>query len=150
LHLVERARWDLTAGFEAISREFRNVPAGLPAVAVPFFTDGRTLDAWFGAHRTLLRAPERRFTLDSQAEVRAGRNYGSGLGAFASVNGELKFRWLPKARGDDYEVLPSCEAATPWAMPRSTGSFNWAWSATTTSDFADIRALSMAAKAVRH
>ena len=105
LHLVESARWDLTAGFEAISREFRNVPAGLAAVAVPFFTDGRTLDAWLGARRTLLRVPERRFTLDSQAEVRAGRNYGSGLGAFASLNGQLKSRWLPKARGDDYEFL---------------------------------------------
>jgi len=105
LHLVESARWDLTAGFEAISREFRKVQAGLPAVAVPFFTDSRTLDTWVGAHRTLLRVPERRFTLDSQAEVRVGRNYGSGLGAFASVNGELKSRWLPKARGDDYEFL---------------------------------------------
>ncbi len=105
LHLVESSRWGLTTGFEATSREFRNVPAGLPAIAVPFFADSRTLDAWLGAHRTLLRLPERRFTLDSQAEVRAGRNYGSGLGAFASVNGELKSRWLPKARGDDYEFL---------------------------------------------
>jgi hypothetical protein len=105
LHLIETARWDLTAGLEAISRDFRNVPASLRAVAAPFFTDGRTLDSWLGAHRTLLRVPERRFTLDGQAEFRAGRNYGSGLGAFASVNGELKSRWLPKARGDDYEFL---------------------------------------------
>jgi hypothetical protein len=49
--------------------------------------------------------PERRFTLDGLAEGRAGRNYASGLGAFASLNGELKSRWLPKARGDDYEFL---------------------------------------------
>jgi hypothetical protein len=105
LHLIEAARWDLTAGLEAISREFRNVPASLRGVATPFFTDSRTLDTWLGAHRTLLRLPERRFTLDGQAEFRAGRNYGSGLGAFASVNGELKSRWLPKARGDDYEFL---------------------------------------------
>jgi hypothetical protein len=105
LHLIEAARWDLTAGLEAISREFRNVPASLRGVATPFFTDSRTLDTWLGAHRTLLRFPERRFTLDGQAEFRAGRNYGSGLGAFASVNGELKSRWLPKARGDDYEFL---------------------------------------------
>jgi len=105
LHLIEAARWDLTAGLEAISREFRNVPASLRGVATPFFTDSRTLDTWLGAHRTLLRVPERRFTLDGQAEFRAGRNYGSGLGAFASLNGELKSRWLPKARGDDYEFL---------------------------------------------
>ena len=105
LHLIETARWDLTAGLEGISRKFRNVPAGLPVVAVPFFTNGRTLETWVGAHRTLLRVPERRFTLDGQAEVRAGRNYGSGLGAFATVDGELKSRWLPKARGDDCEFL---------------------------------------------
>jgi hypothetical protein len=105
LHLVETARWDLTAGLDAISREFRNVRASLPMAAAPFFTDSRTFDTRLGAHRTLLRVPERRFMLDGLAEVRAGRNYGSGLGAFASINGELKFRWLPKARGDDYEFL---------------------------------------------
>jgi hypothetical protein len=105
LHLIEAARWDLTAGLEAISREFRNVPASLRGVATPFFTDTRTLDTWLGAHRTLLRVPESRFTLDGQAEFRVGRNYGSGLGAFASLNGELKSRWLPQARGDDYEFL---------------------------------------------
>ncbi len=105
LHLVETARWDLTAGLDAISREFRNVPPGLPRAAAPFFTDSRTLDTWLGAQRPLLRVPERRFTLDGLAEVRAGRNYGSGLGAFASVSSELKSRWLPQARGDDYEFL---------------------------------------------
>jgi hypothetical protein len=105
LHLVETARWDFTAGLQGISREFRNVPVALPAVTIPFFTDSRTLETWVGAHRIFLGVPERRFTLDGQAEVRAGRNYASGLGAFASVNGELKSRWLPKARGDDYEFV---------------------------------------------
>ncbi len=105
LHLVETARWDLTAGLEAISREFRNPPASLPTGAAAFFADGRTLETCVGAHRSVLRVPERRFTLDGRAEVRAGRNYGSGLGAFATVNGELKSRWLPKARSDEYEFL---------------------------------------------
>jgi hypothetical protein len=111
LHLVETARWDLTAGLDAISREFRNVPASLPMAAALFFTDSGTFDTRLGAHRTLLRVPERRFMLDGLAEVRAGRNYGSGLGAFASINGELKFRWLPKARGADYEFLSRLRGA---------------------------------------
>ncbi|HVH50411.1 MAG TPA: hypothetical protein VM781_01995, partial [Candidatus Bathyarchaeia archaeon] len=110
LHLVEGARWDLTAGLDAISREFRNVLASLSRPAARFFTDSQTADAWLGAHRSLLRVPERRFTLDGQAAVRAGRNYGSGLAAFASMNGELKSRWLPKARGDDYEFLSRLRA----------------------------------------
>ena len=52
-----------------------------------------------------MRVPERRYTLDGTAELRAGRNYSADLGAFGSVKGELQSRWLPKARGDDYEFL---------------------------------------------
>lgn len=111
LHVVETGRWDLTAGLEGISREFRNVPAGLSGSAAPFFTDSKTLNAWLGVHRCLVRVPERRFTLDGKAEVRAGRNYAPGLGAFGGVKGELKSRWLPKARGDDYEFLSSLRGA---------------------------------------
>src|SRR5207245_11620876 len=48
--------------------------------ATSFFADSETLDAWLGIHRSLVRMPERRFTLDGQAEVRAGRNYAPGLG----------------------------------------------------------------------
>jgi len=107
LHVVESGRWDLTAGLEGISREFRNVPEGLSFGATSFFADSETLDAWLGIHRSLVRMPERRFTLDGQAEVRAGRNYAPGQGAFGGVKGELKSRWLPKARGDDYEFLSS-------------------------------------------
>jgi len=107
LHVVESGRWDLTAGLEGISREFRNVPEGLSFGGTSFFADSETLDAWLGIHRSLVRMPERRFTLDGQAEVRAGRNYAPGLGAFGGVKGELKSRWLPKARGDDYEFLSS-------------------------------------------
>ncbi len=105
LHVVESGRWDLTVGAEGVSREFRNVPAGLAKSATPFVADGRSADAWVGAHRSLIRVPERRFTLDGDTKIRAGRNYASGLGAFSSVRGELKSRWLPKARGGDYEFL---------------------------------------------
>ncbi len=91
-HVVESGRWDLTLGAEGVSREFVNVPAGVAKSAKPFFADGRSADAWVGAHRSLIRVPER-------------RNYGSGLGAFSSVRGALKSRWLAEARGDDYEFL---------------------------------------------
>jgi tetratricopeptide (TPR) repeat protein len=115
LHVVENGRWDLTTGLHSISREFQDVPAGLSGAAAPFFTDGKSVDAWLRAHRTIIRVPERRFTLDGQAEVRAGRNYASGLGAFGSMKGELKSRWMPKARGDDYEFLSSLESGRIFA-----------------------------------
>lgn len=105
LHVVESARWDFTVGAEAISRKFQNVPGSLARSAAPFFADGNSSDGWVQAHRSLIRIPERRFVLDGNAEVRAGRNYAPGLGAFSSVRGELGWRWLPKARADDYEFL---------------------------------------------
>lgn len=105
LRVVENGRWDLTIGAEGVSREFQKVSVALPKSATPFFTDGKTADAWLTAHRSLIRIPERRFTVNGNAEVRGGRNYASGLGAFGAVKGELQSRWLPEARGDDYEFL---------------------------------------------
>ena len=104
-HVVENARWDLDVGVEGTSREFDNVPSNLTKTAAQFFTGSAGTDGWLGVHRSLVRVPERRYTLDGSAEVRAGRNYSAGLGAFSSVKGELKSRWLPQARGDDYEFL---------------------------------------------
>jgi hypothetical protein len=105
LHAVESGWWDWTAGVETVSREFRNVPNGLPSSATPFFTGGRSLDAYIGVHRWLLRFPERRFAVEGTGEVRGGRNYAAGLGAFGSLKGDLSARWLPKARGEDLEFV---------------------------------------------
>ena len=107
---MENGRWDLTTGLEAVSREFRNVPTGIASTATHVFSGGTTVDAWLAAHRSLLGVPERRYTLNGPVEVRAGRNYASGLGAFASSKGELRSRWLAKARGDDYEFLSTLRA----------------------------------------
>jgi hypothetical protein len=105
LHAVDGGWWDWTVGVEAVSREFRNVPIGLPDSAASFFTSGRSLDAYIGVHRWLLRVPERRFTVEGTGEGRGGRNYATGLGAFGSVNGDVSARWLPKARGEDFEFV---------------------------------------------
>jgi hypothetical protein len=105
LHVVASGRLDLTIGAEGVSREFQNVPTGALKSATVFFKDGMSSAGWIAAHRLLIRIPERRFALDAKAEVRAGRNYAPGLGAFGSVQGELRSRWLPNARGDDYEFL---------------------------------------------
>lgn len=105
LHAVENGWWDWTAGLEVVSREFRNVPAGLPVSATPFFTDSQTLDAHIGVHRWLLRIPERRFTIEGEGEVRGGRSYAAGLGSFGSVKGDVSARWLPRARGEDFDFV---------------------------------------------
>jgi tetratricopeptide (TPR) repeat protein len=103
LKLVPSGRWSWNAGIEAASHAFRNVPA-LPVAANPFFTDTNSLAVWLGADRSLLRLPERRFTLNASAEARAGRNFAPGLSGFGSARASLLARWFPKATGDDYET----------------------------------------------
>ena len=105
LHAVESGWWDWTAGVQAVSREFRNMPSDLPSSATPFFTGGRSLYAYIRVHRCLLRIPERRFAVEGTGEVRGGRNYATGLGAFGSVKGDVSARWLPKARSEDLELV---------------------------------------------
>jgi hypothetical protein len=105
LHWVRSGRSDLTIGIEGISRDFLNVPTGLSDSAAVFFTNSKTVDTWLAARRSLVRLPERRFTLEGGAQLRAGRSYASGLGAFASIRGEVAAHWFPQAGGDNYEFL---------------------------------------------
>ena len=111
-HSVPNGWWDWTIGLEGVSRSFRNVDSQLAPPAVPFFTASGSLDTWVGVHRSLLRFPERRFTLDGTAEGRIGRGFASDLGLFERLGGSLAARWLPQARGDDYEVSLSLKSAT--------------------------------------
>ena len=108
---VESGWWDWSAGVEVISRQFANAPAVLPTAATPFFANSRSLDAWLGAHRWLIRIPERRLTLEGSGEVRGGRGYATSLGAYGSLQGNLTARWLPKATGDDFEFITRLRGA---------------------------------------
>jgi hypothetical protein len=101
---VVNGRWSWSGGAEVAHRNFRNLSNSLSSLERPFFTATTSLAGWLGAGRSLLRVPEHRFTLDTSAELRAGRQFANGLGPFASLRGSLVVRWLPQARGDDYEM----------------------------------------------
>jgi tetratricopeptide (TPR) repeat protein len=103
VHSIVNGHWSWSAGAEIVSRNFRNLVA-MSSPAQEFFTDSTSLAGWLGAKRTLIRASERRFTLDSSAEVKAGREFANGLGPFATVRGGLLGHWFPRARGDDFEM----------------------------------------------
>ena len=103
LHFVPSGRWTWNAGIAAAHRSFRNVPQAPPSAAQPFFTGTNSLAVWLAADRSLLRAPERRITVDASAEASAGRNFAHSLGGFGIFRGSLLARWFPKATGDDYE-----------------------------------------------
>ncbi len=101
---VVNGNWSWSGGTEVAHRNFRNLLGPLSSTEQPFFTATTSLAGWLGAGRSLLRVPERRFTLDTTADLRAGREFANVLGPFASLRGSLLAHWLPKARGDDYEM----------------------------------------------
>src|SRR5216684_6824305 len=104
LHSIVNGRWSWSAGTEITKRSFRNLGSHTSPGEIAFFTDATSVAAWLGLRRTLLRVPERRFTLDSSAEARAGREYADGLGPFATLRGSLRAHWFPRSQGDDYEM----------------------------------------------
>lgn len=109
-HAVVNGRWSWSAGAEAANRNFRNVSGAVSSVQQPFFNGGNSLAGWLGVERNLVRVPERRFTLDSSAEARAGREFATALGSFATTRGSLVAHWFPLAKGDDYEMRAQIRA----------------------------------------
>jgi tetratricopeptide (TPR) repeat protein len=104
VHSIVNGRGSWSAGAEVAHRNFRNLASSSSPVQPEFFANATSLAAWLGAERSLYRAPERRFTLDSSANVKVGREFAKGLGPFATVRGSLRAHWLPRAKGDDYET----------------------------------------------
>jgi len=104
VHSIVNDRWSWSAGAEVANRDFRNLGTPSSSAGREFFTDSTSLVAWLGAERTLFRAPEPRFTLDSTVQAKAGREFANGLGPFATLRGSLRAHWFPRAKGDDYEL----------------------------------------------
>jgi hypothetical protein len=101
---VMNGRTSWSAGAEVANRNFRNLSGlTLPAERT-FFTNATSVAGWLGIQQRLLSVPERRFTLDSSAEAKAGREFADSLGPFAIFRGSLRADWLPRAKGDDYEM----------------------------------------------
>ena len=101
---IVNGRWSWSAGAEIANRNFRNLSGYTSPAERAFFTDATSVAGWLRGQRTIVRLPERRFTLDSSAEVKAGREYADGLGPFGTLRGSVRGRWFPLAKGDDYEM----------------------------------------------
>lgn len=100
---IASGSWNWSLGPIFAYRRVRN-PLGLPEGAAPFFTGGSNLGLEGSVSRALLRYPERRFTVDGRVSGEAGTFFDSPFGRYTKLNGDLDSRWLPRARGDDYET----------------------------------------------
>lgn len=110
LRSVVNGRWSWNTGLEFAHRSFRNLEGHSSAPEQPFFTDSNSFSYWLRMERSLLRFPEYRFTLDSSAEARAGRDFNHLLGPFATARGAVRAHWLPRSTGDDYEMRSQVRA----------------------------------------
>jgi len=106
IQFIPSGRWNWRAGTKYSYRTFRSL-AGIPAAAMTFFTQGSSLALGSSVERSLVRYPERRFTLTGDATGEFGTFFQNPLGRYGRAQGSLAARWFPKSRGDDYEVQAS-------------------------------------------
>jgi tetratricopeptide (TPR) repeat protein len=103
LRSIVSGRWSWSAGLEYSYRRVRNLE-GIPPEAAAFLTGGSAIAYRAQVERSLVRLPERRFTLDSSAIGEVGTFFERPLGRYSRIGGDLRSTWFPRARGDDYEM----------------------------------------------
>ena len=96
-----KVSWEM--GAEVSSRHFANL-AG--------FSGGIAMEYRAGLRYQLLRVPERRFTVSSGVNGTLGRMFSGADHLFARGQASVAARWLPQARGDDYEMNALVRAGT--------------------------------------
>jgi tetratricopeptide (TPR) repeat protein len=96
-----RLSWD--TGVEVSSRQL---------AALQGFPGGTVLKYSAGLNYQLLRMPEHRFTVGSSVNWDLGRLVSGSGGLFSQNRASIEARWLPQARGDDYEMNAQVRAGT--------------------------------------
>jgi tetratricopeptide (TPR) repeat protein len=103
IQFIEPGPCQWNAGVEYSYRNFRSLTA-IPEQIGPYFTDGSAIALRSGVERSLVRFPERRFTLDANAAAELGTFFANPLGKYGRIEGSLSADWFPKARGEDYKM----------------------------------------------
>lgn len=97
--VILNGSWTWKVGAAVIGRRFQNA-SPVTTQNAAFFTNSTSLKGWTGVRHTLLRVPERRFTVIGEAESQFGRGFKDTLGRFGSLGGALRADWLPHATGE--------------------------------------------------
>jgi tetratricopeptide (TPR) repeat protein len=103
LRFIEGGRWQWSVGGEYTDRRYRTL-IGIPTQAAPFFTGGSSLALLSTVQRSLIRFPERRFTLDGGASGQLGTFFQNPLGRYARLQSSLLADWFPQAQGNDFHL----------------------------------------------
>ena len=128
---IINSRWNWSAAAEVSHRDFRNVIPG-PAITPSLLSEGFQLKEMTQVKTALWSLPERRMNLTGSASSEVGRIWSTPSAFFLKIPGmAIRFRWLPRAEGDDYEMQSGASRERRSAMCRSTNSlFSACWATT--------------------
>ncbi len=99
----ETGRWRWSVGAELSHRDFRSVIPGV-VLTPSLLAKGYQLKQSAQLNAMLWHVPERRLTFEGGLSSQAGRLWSEPSHSFEKLQGSARFRWLPQAQGDDYEV----------------------------------------------
>ena len=100
-YAIDRLAWSV--GAEMSHRDYRNVVPG--AVLTPsMLASGYQLKQQAQLTSTILRVPERRFTINAAASSDAARLWSTPAESFEKLQGSIGWHWFPQGEGDDYEM----------------------------------------------
>ena len=114
IRFIESGRWQWALGAEYTDRLYRT-RIGIPAPAAPFFAGGSSIALLSTVQRSLLRFPERRFTLDGMATGELGTFFDKPLGRYGRLQSGLAANWYPQAQGEDYRLQARFRAGGTFA-----------------------------------
>jgi tetratricopeptide (TPR) repeat protein len=100
---VVNGRWNWSTGVELSRRTFSDVNPGT-ALTPQLLAQGFQLKHLGQLNYVLVQVPERRFIIGTGVTTELGRIWSHPTQTFARLQGSLEIRWLPQARGDDYEM----------------------------------------------
>ena len=115
IRFIESGRWQWSMGAEYTDRRYRTL-VGIPAQALPFFTDGSSIALLSTVDRSLIRFPERRFTLDGGATSEIGTFFEKPLGRYARLQTALVADWFPQAQGENYHLQARLRAGATFGQ----------------------------------
>ena len=84
--------WDWSSGLNVVHRAFSNA-----------LTGGNSISYRTAVHRTMIRIPERRLSVDSLLKLEVGKLFTSPSERFTQLQGDISLNWTPfSRRHDDY------------------------------------------------
>lgn len=96
-------RWQWVLGANLSNRDFRNVDPG--ATLTPQLLEhGLELKQIAGLRYEILRSPEHRLNISSNASSQAGKLWSQSRESFEKLQASIEAHWFPHASGDDLET----------------------------------------------